>query len=408
MHGFNDGQKGTTMDSGLQYVPIISGVCSSEGGKSYQEDMAVKIDDFNRLIPKKQHGVDFSVRRSFYAVFDGHGGARCSKFLAESFHNMLAKNQSVGTKPDEAIHQVWMLAEDKFLGICSKKYEKNKADGDSSAFQKSGSTAAVVLVVGDTIYVANCGDSHVYLYREGQPPLRLSDDHNTDNQKECARVKNAGGEVRQELVRRQTGCCVTERVPAGKHRVWPGGLAITRSFGDYHAKLTAFGGVPDSVLYEFEELRKMDVEPQWRGLVIASDGAWDALSPDAVWKSLSDASHGSSAEAEDERLAVGLQHMVESCCVSEYWTSHGYDADNTTAIALSFNGAFAPRKKGKAKDALAEDMKEEEASGGGGGAAAAAAAAAAESDSPAPKPSDLGLGEYSRKQRKSVSFATTD
>ena len=43
MHGFNDGQKGTTMDSGLQYVPIISGVCSSEGGKSYQEDMAVKV-----------------------------------------------------------------------------------------------------------------------------------------------------------------------------------------------------------------------------------------------------------------------------------------------------------------------------------------------------------------------------
>ena len=54
---------------------------------------SLQIDDFNRLIPKKQHGVDFSVRRSFYAVFDGHGGARCSKFLAESFHNMLAKNQ---------------------------------------------------------------------------------------------------------------------------------------------------------------------------------------------------------------------------------------------------------------------------------------------------------------------------
>ena len=57
-----------------------------------------------------------------------------------------------------------MQMEDKFLSICSKKYKKGKADGDSLNFQKSGSTAAVVLIVGNTIHVANCGDSHVYLY----------------------------------------------------------------------------------------------------------------------------------------------------------------------------------------------------------------------------------------------------
>ena len=51
-------------------------------------------------------------------MFDGHGGARCSKFLAENFHNLLSKNSNVGYKPDEAIHQVWMLAEDKFLTLC--------------------------------------------------------------------------------------------------------------------------------------------------------------------------------------------------------------------------------------------------------------------------------------------------
>jgi len=398
MHGFNDGQKGSTLLGDVSYASVISAVCSSEGGKSYQEDMAVKIDDFNRLIPKKTLGVDFTIRRSFYAVFDGHGGARCSKFLAENFHNMLAKNHDVGFKPDEAIHQVWMLAEDKFLGLCSKKYEKHKADGDSSAFQKSGSTAAVVFIVGDTIYVANCGDSHVYLYRDGVAPLRLSDDHNTDNQKECARVRNAGAKVEQELIRRKVNCCMSEKVPAGKQRVWPGGLAITRSFGDYHAKLTAFGGVPDSVLYEFEELRKMDIEPVWRGLIIASDGAWDALTPEAIWRSFSESSNASPAETEAERLTAGLQTMVETCCRSDYWSSHGYDADNTTAIALSFNGAFAPdsAKGAKAKGAkAAEDSKEEEALANGAGAAGKGSGSG-----------DLGLGEYSKpKYKKSVSFA---
>ena len=42
MHAFNDGAKGTTIE-GKTFVPIVSGVCSSEGGKSYQEDMAVKV-----------------------------------------------------------------------------------------------------------------------------------------------------------------------------------------------------------------------------------------------------------------------------------------------------------------------------------------------------------------------------
>lgn len=106
----------------------------------------------------------------------------------------------------------------------------------------------------------------------------------------------------------------------------------------------------------------MDIEDRWQGLIIASDGAWDALTPDAIWRSFSGASNSAVAESEDEKLTVGLQTMVEACCMSEYWTSHGYDADNTTAIALSFNGAFAPGEKGgkggKGK-AAAEDCKEE-------------------------------------------------
>lgn len=51
------------------------------------------------------------------------------------------------------------------------------------------------------------------------------------------------------------------QVKVGKLRVWPGGLAITRSFGDYSAKLEAFGGIQDSVLCEYDELRTVTVDP---------------------------------------------------------------------------------------------------------------------------------------------------
>ena len=45
-------------------------------------------------------------RRSFYAVFDGHGGALCSDFLANNFHIMLAQNSKLKYAPLQALQEV--------------------------------------------------------------------------------------------------------------------------------------------------------------------------------------------------------------------------------------------------------------------------------------------------------------
>ena len=301
--------EGEEMES---HFPIISGVSTSGGGKDYQEDMAVKIDDFNKVIrekSKKFHG-SYQVRRSFYAIFDGHGGARCSKFLAENFHILLAKHMLVGERPVEALEQVWALIEEKFLDLCTNKYK-----GESS-FHKSGSTATVAFIVGDTVYTANCGDSHAYLFKEGRDPIKYSDDHNTDNQVECERVRQTGATVEQEEISIRKGCCKVEKLRVGKHRVWPGGLAVTRSFGDFSAKLTAFGGVANSILSQFEETRSFTVAENFGGfcgLIIASDGAWDALPPDRIWKIFGDTVQRSRDKGWDEWDSV-----EEGCHVSHH------------------------------------------------------------------------------------------
>ena len=43
------------------------------------------------------------------------------------------------------------------------------------------------------------------------------------------------------------------------------------------------------------------------GLIIASDGAWDALPPEAVWRSFTDSAKAAAGETEDEKVAAGLQ-----------------------------------------------------------------------------------------------------
>ena len=212
------------------------------------------------------------------------------------------------------------------------------------------------------------------------------------------------------MVTRRSGLCFTEKVPSGKHRVWPGGLAITRSFGDYHAKLTAFGGVPDSVLYEFEEMRVLDMEQRWMGLILASDGVWDALPADACWKTFSDATGESPELEEEDKMMDGVTSMINACCDSPYWLNNGYNADNTTAIVLSFHRHFDPEQ---------ETCSSESSSGSGrsvkGGARAGAAGMQEETKDASVGEStkggrgsskaDLGLVDFKKLIRKQVSFA---
>ena len=59
--------------------------CATErGGRPYQEDRYVAIRDLNPAA-RKAHGaeaIDASVRRSYFAVFDGHGGDHCARWAA--------------------------------------------------------------------------------------------------------------------------------------------------------------------------------------------------------------------------------------------------------------------------------------------------------------------------------------
>ncbi|CAM9289852.1 unnamed protein product, partial [Heterosigma akashiwo] len=80
-------------------VVISYSACSDIGERAYQEDRLVHIEDFNPLIPASNKAVDRKIQRSFFAVYDGHGGAGCSTYLANSLHLDLARHPQIGTDP---------------------------------------------------------------------------------------------------------------------------------------------------------------------------------------------------------------------------------------------------------------------------------------------------------------------
>lgn len=118
---------------------------------------------------------------SFFAVYDGHGGAMVAEVCSERLHKCLEKHIDDGKKlPEEEDFDWKTVMEDCFSTIDEEldesKGQEVKAGRAPVAERMMGSTAVVVLVGREDLVVANCGDSRAVLCRGGAP-VPLSSDH---------------------------------------------------------------------------------------------------------------------------------------------------------------------------------------------------------------------------------------
>ena len=97
---------------------------------------------------------------------------------------------------------------------------------DRGVGRSSGTTATVALLKGNSIVVANAGDTRCVLCRDGQT-VPLSFDHKPEDDGEQLRIENAGGMVSAE-----------GRIDKGDG----GGLNLSRALGDHQYKQNA--GLP--------------------------------------------------------------------------------------------------------------------------------------------------------------------
>ncbi|KAE8696800.1 putative protein phosphatase 2C 35 [Hibiscus syriacus] len=123
----------------------------------------------------------------FFGVFDGHGpyGTQCSNFVEDRLIEMLSSDSTLLDDPFKAYNSA-------FLATNS---ELHNSEIDETM---SGTIAITVLVVGDTLYVANVGDSRaVVAVKDGDQILAedLSEDQIPFRKDECGRVKLCGARV---------------------------------------------------------------------------------------------------------------------------------------------------------------------------------------------------------------------
>jgi serine/threonine protein phosphatase PrpC len=232
----------------VQTANIHYGIASLKGKRSYQEDRA--------LVQTLGNGYIYA------AVFDGHGGTHCSDYLYKKLGNTLNENIKKITQQDHLVPKETILQ-----ALCSSFDQANQAffqkikDSDYSeeAGWGTGSTAAVALIGENTLYYAHAGDSRI-VYSNG---IALTQDHTLKNDSEMKRIL---------LVNKDTN--LTINIKRGQRLItdpngFNGGLAVTRSFGDF--AFTNVGLIATPIVC-YKTIRPKEF------IIIASDGIWDVLS----------------------------------------------------------------------------------------------------------------------------------
>lgn len=201
---------------------------------------------------------------SYFAVFDGHGGARAAEFSNERLGNLLAADQEALRKdPTGALRDAFARLEGDWHDLA---LENEYMDG---------TTAAVALVdrSADRCIVGNVGDSEVLLGtrdKNGKTEFRpLTEVHHLKrSESEAARIQACGGRL--------------WRGRLGHPKINPlvCSLAVSRSIGDIYFKAERYtdgrqSGLTAEPFIASVDLCGKDVAEQF--LLIGCDGLWDSV-----------------------------------------------------------------------------------------------------------------------------------
>lgn len=263
--------------------------------RDYNEDRVSII--LNIMQPENKKDVPNWPQCSFFGVFDGHGGATWSDFLRDNLHHFIIRDSEFPQNPRQALINGFKFAEEWFLNLVEEGSKMNP-----NSIDKSGSWATWTLFVDDIWYVANLGDSRIIMSAdEGSKIYLLSRDHKPTDDIEKERITTNGGSVYQtQTVARPPNTAASGYVSGnffttptqillGPHRVMPGRLSVSRTFGDIEAKKPELGGNPNVVI-AVPDIKMFKVRDSYDWIILAWDGIFDKMSNkdcvDTVWQTV--------------------------------------------------------------------------------------------------------------------------
>lgn len=206
--------------------------------------------------------------RSFFAIYDGHGGKEASEIASKLLHEILLAELKKGKDIPDALEKAFV-----------------DTDRQIEEDTESGTTAVVAFIDGQNLFVANAGDSRAVLDRGKLGVKRLSHDHRADDLDEIKRIENLGG-------------FVTPKIEGFDVARVNGIIAIARSLGDKEL---------EELVSASPYISKTKLSSDDKRLILACDGVWDVISDEDAAGLISEVKdpHKASEILKDEALRRG-------------------------------------------------------------------------------------------------------
>lgn len=206
------------------------------GGNSYNGIIRKYNEDKIKIIPdykltktvKKKNGEIINPHISYFAVYDGHGGNKCSNFLQENLHNYIFNSNYFPLYTMQAINAAFLQAEKSFFSMVTDTESGKLID-------KSGSCAVSALIMDEWCFIINLGDSRgLYSFDSGNKLFQITRDQKPNDPIEKERIEKAGGKIIKADTVKINGVMVKldeKNLPPGMsipYRLIPGNIAVRK------------------------------------------------------------------------------------------------------------------------------------------------------------------------------------
>jgi len=253
----------------------------------------------------------FAEDAALFGVFDGHGGAEVSAFVASRIEGRLRDVIQREEAPGPALKQTLLEIEDEMRSLNSAGSALTLRGGGRYDFV--GCTAAVALLTRTALAVVNVGDSRIFKCRQGDC-VPLTRDHKPESPRERRRIEAAGGTVVQ------VGPCY--RIDCN--------LNLSRALGDFKYKDSSLAP-EDQKVSPVGDVTVVDVDSQDEFVVIACDGLFELM----TWTSV--------CTYVRERIRRGMplaqiaEDLLDECCSPNMLATMGRGTDNETVIIVQLS-----------------------------------------------------------------------
>ncbi|XP_002741378.3 putative protein phosphatase 2C T23F11.1, partial [Saccoglossus kowalevskii] len=212
-------------------------------GSSCMQGWRINMEDAHTHILSLQEDKD----ASFFAVYDGHGGAKVAQYAGKNLHHRILQQPAYKRgEIEEAIKGGFIALDEDML------------EDEAMKDELAGTTAVAIVLKNNKVFCGNVGDSRAVASVSGQVQ-QLSFDHKPCNEDETKRIVAAGGWV--EFNRN---------------------LALSRALGDFVFKKNDKKKAEEQIVTAVPDVIVKDITDNHEFVVLACDGIWDVLSNQEV------------------------------------------------------------------------------------------------------------------------------